>query len=192
MFAQFLTPDASLATQVTQLSAAFVVLGLFCHFPWIYGGQVILGRFNTPRAVRIQAAVFGVSMLAVAACVVLPAISPAFLVAVARIAFRSRVGGGRRPFQQRQPALDQAIQHPHDGCDQADPANEDVDGDTADGQPQHCPPERAQHPVEVGSNSTRQKAQGKQAVSHVGQRAQVQLRTGHGGLGITHDNAPTN
>ncbi|KAG0751621.1 hypothetical protein G6F22_022098 [Rhizopus arrhizus] len=71
MFAQFLTPDASLATQVTQLSAAFVVLGLFCHFPWIYGGQVILGRFNTPRAVRIQAAGFGVSMLAVAACVVL-------------------------------------------------------------------------------------------------------------------------
>ena len=71
MFAQFLTPGASLSAQVTQLSAAFVVLGLFCHFPWIYGGQVILGRFNTPRAVRIQAAIFGASMLAVAAYVVL-------------------------------------------------------------------------------------------------------------------------
>lgn len=71
MFAQFLAPGASLSAQVTQLSAAFVVLGLFCHFPWIYGGQVILGRFNTPRAVRIQAAIFGASMLAVAAYVVL-------------------------------------------------------------------------------------------------------------------------
>jgi threonine/homoserine/homoserine lactone efflux protein len=71
MFAQFLTPGASLASQVTQLSTAFVMLGVFCHFPWIYGGQVILGRFNTPRALRIQAAVFGASMLAVAAYVVL-------------------------------------------------------------------------------------------------------------------------
>lgn len=71
MFAQFLTPGASLSVQVAQLSAAFVVLGLFCHFPWIYGGQVILGRFTSPRAMRIQAAVFGISMLAVAAYVVL-------------------------------------------------------------------------------------------------------------------------
>lgn len=75
MFAQFLTPGASLASQVTQLSAAFVVLRLFCHFPWIYGGLVILGRFNTPHAVRIQAAVFGASMLAVAAYVVLSQVS---------------------------------------------------------------------------------------------------------------------
>ncbi|MFY0475153.1 LysE family translocator [Achromobacter marplatensis] len=71
MFAQFLAPGASLSAQVAQLSAAFVFLGLFCHFPWIYGGQVILGRFTSPRAARIQAAVFGVSMLIVAAYVVL-------------------------------------------------------------------------------------------------------------------------
>ena len=62
---------ASLSAQGAQLSAAFVILGLFCHFPWIYGGQVILGRFNTPRAARAQAAVFGTSMLAVAAYIVL-------------------------------------------------------------------------------------------------------------------------
>lgn len=66
MFAQFLTPGVSLPLQVGQLSVAFVVLGLFCHFPWIYGGKVILGRFNSPRAVRIQAAIFGTSMLLVA------------------------------------------------------------------------------------------------------------------------------
>lgn len=71
MYAQFLMPGASLSSQVAQLSAAFVILGLLCHFPWIYGGQVILGRFNTPRAVRIQAAIFGTSMLAAAAYVVL-------------------------------------------------------------------------------------------------------------------------
>lgn len=71
MFAQFLTPGLSLSLQVGQLSIAFVVLGLFCHFPWIYGGKVILGRFNSPRALRIQAAVFGTSMLLVALYVVM-------------------------------------------------------------------------------------------------------------------------
>lgn len=71
MFAQFLAPDANLSSQVGQLSVAFVVLGLFCHFPWIYGGKVILGRFESPRALRIQAAVFGTSMLLVALYVVL-------------------------------------------------------------------------------------------------------------------------
>lgn len=71
MFAQFLAPGVSLPLQVGQLSAAFVVLGVFCHFPWIYGGKVILGRFNSPRALRIQAAIFGTSMLLVALYVVL-------------------------------------------------------------------------------------------------------------------------
>ncbi|MGE8686966.1 MAG: LysE family translocator [Achromobacter sp.] len=71
MFAQFLAPEAGLASQVAQLSIAFVVLGLLCHFPWIYGGQVILGRFTSPRALRLQALVFGSAMLAVAAYVVL-------------------------------------------------------------------------------------------------------------------------
>lgn len=70
MFAQFLAPDVSLSLQVGQLSAAFVILGLFCHFPWIYGGKVILGRFNSPRALRIQAAAFGTAMLLVALYVV--------------------------------------------------------------------------------------------------------------------------
>ncbi len=71
MFAQFLTPGASLASQASQLSVAFVILGVLCHFPWIYGGQVILGRFNSVRAMRIQAVVFGTAMLAVAAYVAL-------------------------------------------------------------------------------------------------------------------------
>lgn len=71
MFAQFLTPNVNLSLQVGQLSAAFVVLGLFCHFPWIYGGKVILGRYQSPRATRIQAAVFGMSMLLVALYVIM-------------------------------------------------------------------------------------------------------------------------
>lgn len=71
MFAQFLAPEANLSWQIAQLSVAFVLLGIPCHFPWIYGGKVILGRFNSPRAVRIQAAVFGISMLAVAIYVML-------------------------------------------------------------------------------------------------------------------------
>ncbi|MGY6272210.1 LysE family translocator [Achromobacter denitrificans] len=71
MYAQFLTPGVGLAGQVVQLSAAFVLLGLVCHFPWIYGGQVVLGRYTSPRAQRVQALVFGSAMLAVAAYVLL-------------------------------------------------------------------------------------------------------------------------
>lgn len=71
MFAQFLAPGVNLFLQVGQLSAAFTALGVCCHFPWIYGGKVILGRFNSPRAIRLQAAIFGASMLLVALYVVL-------------------------------------------------------------------------------------------------------------------------
>lgn len=71
MFAQFLGSESSLTVQVLQLSAAFVVLGVFCHFPWIYGGRVILGRFNSPTALRVQAALFGTAMVGVAAYTVL-------------------------------------------------------------------------------------------------------------------------
>jgi homoserine/homoserine lactone efflux protein len=44
--------------------------GLACHFPWIYGGKVILGRFVSERAVRIQGWVFGACMLLAAAHIV--------------------------------------------------------------------------------------------------------------------------
>ena len=66
MFAQFLQPDRALAPQVLLLTGAFLLVGIVCHFPWIYGGQLILGRFTSDQALRIQGRVFGGLMVAVA------------------------------------------------------------------------------------------------------------------------------
>ncbi|WP_104655062.1 LysE family translocator [Ralstonia insidiosa] len=71
MFAQFLKPGASMATQAALLTAGFMLVGVTCHFPWIAGGKVVLQRFRSPRALRIQGWIFGLCMLAVAAYVAL-------------------------------------------------------------------------------------------------------------------------
>lgn len=71
MFSQFLSPSLPLSSQVWQMTAVFLVVGLACHFFWIYGGQLIFGRLKSPRAMRIQGYVFGLCMLAVAVSMVL-------------------------------------------------------------------------------------------------------------------------
>lgn len=71
MFAQFLKPGASMATQAALLTTGFMLVGVTCHFPWIAGGKVVLQRFRSPRALRIQGWIFGLCMLAVAAYVAL-------------------------------------------------------------------------------------------------------------------------
>ncbi|CAG4906984.1 LysE family translocator [Paraburkholderia saeva] len=71
MFSQFLDPAKSLPTQIVQLSAAFLIVCVVCHFPWIYGGQLILRRFRSARAMRVQGWVFGTSMILVAGYVAL-------------------------------------------------------------------------------------------------------------------------
>ncbi|EES7561535.1 LysE family transporter, partial [Escherichia coli] len=71
MFAQFLRPDRALGPQVAVLTGAFLLVGIICHFPWIYGGQVILGRFTSDQSLRIQGFVFGGLMVAVAVYMVL-------------------------------------------------------------------------------------------------------------------------
>ena len=69
MFSQFLDPAKSLAMQVVQLTAAFLFVCIACHFPWIYGGQLILRRFQSARALQIQGWLFGICMILVAAYV---------------------------------------------------------------------------------------------------------------------------
>ncbi|MFN9475260.1 LysE family translocator [Acidovorax sp.] len=66
MFSQFLAPGLPLAAQVLQIAVVFVVVGLACHFVWIYGGQLIFSRAQNPRAVRLQGLAFRVCMLVVA------------------------------------------------------------------------------------------------------------------------------
>lgn len=66
MFSQFLDPARGMLSQAAQLTAAFLVVCVVCHFPWIYGGKLILGRFRSERAMRIQGWTFGTCMILVA------------------------------------------------------------------------------------------------------------------------------
>lgn len=69
MFSQFLNPARPLPAQVFQFAAAFLVVCVAGHFPWIYGGQLILRRFRSACALQIQGRVFGICMILVAAYV---------------------------------------------------------------------------------------------------------------------------
>ncbi|RKE39917.1 threonine/homoserine/homoserine lactone efflux protein [Paraburkholderia sp. BL23I1N1] len=69
MFSQFLDPAQALPAQVFQLAVAFLVVCVACHLPWIVGGRLILRRFRSARAMRIQGWVFGLCMILVAAYV---------------------------------------------------------------------------------------------------------------------------
>lgn len=71
MFSQFLDPALPLADQVVQMTVVFVVVGLACHFMWIYGGQLIFSRIKSPAAMRMQGYGFGICMLVVALSVAL-------------------------------------------------------------------------------------------------------------------------
>ncbi len=66
MFSQFLDPARGMLSQAAQLTAAFLAVCVVCHFPWLYGGKLILGRFRSERAMRIQGWTFGTCMLLVA------------------------------------------------------------------------------------------------------------------------------
>ena len=67
MFSQFLDPAKILGLQVMLFTAAFLIVCVTCHLPWVYGGQLLLRRFQSARAVRIQGRVFGICMLLVGA-----------------------------------------------------------------------------------------------------------------------------
>lgn len=71
MFSQFFDPTTSLLSQAIQLTVAFLAVCVVCHLPWIYAGQLIIGRFKSERAARVQGYAFGTSMLAVALYVAL-------------------------------------------------------------------------------------------------------------------------
>jgi homoserine/homoserine lactone efflux protein len=66
LFSQFLRPGIALGQQVISITFVFAVLCIVCHFPWIYGGQVLFDRFNTEKSMKMQGYVFGGCMAAVA------------------------------------------------------------------------------------------------------------------------------
>jgi threonine/homoserine/homoserine lactone efflux protein len=67
LFSQFLSPNLPLAMQVIEITAVFTLLCAACHFPWIYGGQLMFDRFNSARSIKMQGYLFGGCMIAVAA-----------------------------------------------------------------------------------------------------------------------------
>lgn len=69
MFSQFLNPAMPLAAQVVQMALVFVLVGVACHFLWIYAGQLIFSRIKSRRAMQAQGIGFGVCMILVAAFV---------------------------------------------------------------------------------------------------------------------------
>lgn len=71
MFSQFLDPTLPLFAQVTQISIVFTVLGLACHFLWIYSGQMIFRKIQSRRAMQWQGIGFGICMILVAIFVAL-------------------------------------------------------------------------------------------------------------------------
>ena len=71
MFSQFLDPASAMLSQTAQLTVAFLIVCVACHFPWLYAGKLLLGRFRSERAMRIQGWTFGTCMLLVAGYVAL-------------------------------------------------------------------------------------------------------------------------
>jgi threonine/homoserine/homoserine lactone efflux protein len=63
MYSQFIDADQPLYSEVLGLSLALLLLNLFTHATWAYGGAWIADRFASDRAVRLQSLVFGVMLI---------------------------------------------------------------------------------------------------------------------------------
>lgn len=66
MYSQFLDKE-NLVFEVITLSLALLILNLFTHLTWAYGGAWMAKNFASDYAVRVQGKVFG-SMLILVAC----------------------------------------------------------------------------------------------------------------------------
>ncbi|MBU3013906.1 LysE family translocator [Poseidonibacter lekithochrous] len=62
MYSQFLNEDSSLSYEVIRLSLLLLILNLFTHTTWSYGGAWMAQKFASNYAVQVQSKIFG-SML---------------------------------------------------------------------------------------------------------------------------------
>lgn len=65
MYSQFLDKDQSIVYEVFTLSFALLLLNLFTHFTWVYGGSWMAKRFASNYAVQIQSKIFGTMLIAI-------------------------------------------------------------------------------------------------------------------------------
>ncbi len=66
MYSQFLNKDETLVYEVLTLSLALLVLNLFTHMTWVYGGSWMAKKFASNYAVELQSKVFGVLLMLIA------------------------------------------------------------------------------------------------------------------------------
>ena len=66
MYSQFLDDGESLIYEVLSLSAALLLLNLFTHATWAYGGDWMARKFASNRAVVVQSRIFGVMLVLIA------------------------------------------------------------------------------------------------------------------------------
>jgi homoserine/homoserine lactone efflux protein len=66
LFSQFLNPERRLFDQVMQITLAFVLIGVACHFLWVYMGQLLFSRLKSDIAMKIQGYAFGSCLVLVA------------------------------------------------------------------------------------------------------------------------------
>ena len=66
MYSHFLDTEQSLYYEVLSLSFAFLLINLFTHFSWAYGGQWMTRVLTSDKAVKIQNKIYGSMLLLVA------------------------------------------------------------------------------------------------------------------------------
>ena len=71
MYSQFIDTDKPLASEVLSLSLALLLLNLFTHTTWAYGGAWIATHFASDKAVRLQSQIFGVMLILISAWLLL-------------------------------------------------------------------------------------------------------------------------
>ena len=70
MYSQFLSPEKSIIYEVVTLSFALLVLNLFAHMTWSYGGSWMAQKFASSYAIELQSKIFGMMLIFIASWLV--------------------------------------------------------------------------------------------------------------------------
>lgn len=66
MYSQFLNPESSIVYEVLTLSFALLLLNLFTHMTWSYGGSWMAQKFASSYAIELQSKIFGWMLVLIA------------------------------------------------------------------------------------------------------------------------------
>lgn len=66
MYSQFLNPNESIIYEVLTLSFSLLILNLFTHMTWSYGGSWMAQKFASSYAIELQSKIFGWMLILIA------------------------------------------------------------------------------------------------------------------------------